>query len=67
MRDQDKMKAIEMASCKQCGDLEEFKTDGLGINYFQAIGECPFCGNPTFYKNGQPTKIAVNLKISMNQ
>jgi len=56
-------KVVEMATCKDCGEIEEFEPDEFGINYFQAIGECPICKKPTYYKNGEPTKIEIIFAV----
>lgn len=45
-----------------CGFADEFEPDELGINHYQAVGECPVCGNPTVYDNGEETKIEVTFK-----
>lgn len=57
------MPLIEMAICKDCGEVEEFEPNKFGMNYFQAIGKCPWCKKPTYYKNGERTKIVINFVI----
>ena len=53
----------EIASCKGCGDIEEFEPDEFGLNFYQAVGTCQFCRKPTYYSNGEATKITVNFKV----
>ena len=53
----------KMAYCKDCGAIEEFEPDDCGVNYYQAVGECPFCQGPTYYKDGTPTKIKVLFEV----
>lgn len=54
---------MEKVRCKQrCGFEDEFEPDEFGINYFQAIGECPKCGADTVYDvNGLDTKVIVKF------
>lgn len=54
----------KMAICRDCGELEEFTPDEFGLNYYQAIGECPNCRKPTYYKNGKPTKEIIIMTVS---
>ena len=53
-----------MATCKDCGDLEEFEPDEFGLSYYQAIGKCT-CGKPTYYRNGKRTKEVVVFKVCL--
>lgn len=46
--------------CKEkCGFEDVFEPDEIGINYYQAIGECPNCGSQTVYEDGDGTKVLV--------
>lgn len=51
------------AICKDCGKVDEFEPDEFGLSYYQAIGECPYCRQPTYYESGEPTKIEVIFKV----
>ena len=57
----------EMATCKDCGDIEEFEPDDFGLNFYQAVGSCPFCTKPTYYSNGEATKVTVIFKANNNK
>jgi hypothetical protein len=56
----------EMAICNVCGDIEEFEPDEFGLSFYQAVGTCPFCRKPTYYRNGEATKITVIFKADNN-
>ncbi len=54
---------MEKVRCKQrCGFEDEFEPDDFGINYYQAVGECPNCGADTVYEDGDDTKVVVIFK-----
>lgn len=54
---------METAHCKVCGFEEEFEPDEFGLNYFQAVGLCPNCDEPTFIKGtNEPTAIVILIK-----
>lgn len=59
---------MEKVRCKQrCGFEDEFEPDELGINYYQAMGECPNCGADTVYDvDGSDTKVVVTFKLNKN-
>lgn len=59
----DLVSRLQWAVCKEHGKLEQFEPDELGLDFYQAIGECS-CGRPTFYENGEPTKITVNFEYN---
>lgn len=53
----------EIAYCKVCKFEEKFEPNEFGINYYEAIGTCPFCGEPTYYKGTDKfTKVVILIK-----
>jgi hypothetical protein len=42
-----------------CGFSDRFVRGEFGVNYFQAIGECPLCNAPTVYNDGTMTKVEI--------
>lgn len=38
------------AYCKKCDFEDKYEPDEFGLGYFQAVGKCPVCGEPTFNK-----------------
>lgn len=57
---------METAKCsnKDCDFKEEFEPDEFGLTYFQAIGECPFCGWKTIYEDGKLTQEFIEIKLT---
>ena len=55
-----------LAKCsnKECDFSEEFEPDEFGLNYYQAIGECPWCGWKTIYENGELTQVEIQIKLT---
>jgi len=38
------------AVCKNCGFEDDYEDDELGLGYYQSVGICPECGQPTYIK-----------------
>ena len=56
---------MEKVRCKKnCGFEDEFEPDELGINYYQAIGQCPNCRAATVYSDGVETAVTINFKLN---
>lgn len=54
------MKAI----CQnKCGFEDEFEPTECGLDYYEAVGECP-CGAPTVNEDGIPTTKLVTFSIT---
>jgi hypothetical protein len=58
------MKKVK-CSHPECDFQDEFQPDDFGLNYFQAIGLCPQCDEPTVYAaTGEPTLKLVNFIVT---
>ena len=56
---------MEKVTCKlKCGFEDEFELDELGINYYQAIGQCPNCRAATVYSDGTETQVTINFTLN---
>lgn len=54
----------KIAICYKCGFREHYEPDEFGLQYYQAIGICPFCDNAMVDENGKPTKEIVSFTIT---
>lgn len=50
--------------CKnKCGFEDEYEPTEFGMDYFEAIGECP-CGAPTVDAEGNETAVVVEFSVT---
>lgn len=53
----------ETAYCKKCNFEEEYEPDIFGLNYYQAVGTCQNCDEPTYIKGtDKPTAVVIIIK-----
>jgi hypothetical protein len=53
---------MKTAKCSKCNFEDTFEPDEFGINYFQAVGECPHCEAKLLDGDGIETKTEIIFK-----
>jgi hypothetical protein len=50
--------------CSECDFKDKFEPDEFGLNYYQAVGTCPFCNAPIVTEDGRATKKEVAFRAA---